>query len=496
MEPEPPPSTPAVPVGGTALARRARLGVVALVSGNVMQQLTVLVGNVYLYRLLKLEHFGAFAIVQFALSFFALFGDAGLGAALIQREREPTQRELSSVWMVQLLLSAAIVSTVWIGAPYIVRFWPDMPESGVWLFRALSIDFMLTAMRVVPVIQMERHLQFGRLSALEVGLSMGFFVTAVAFAWQGFGLMSLVFAVLVQGTVGLVGAYAMRPWRPSVVLDVDALRPLMRFGLSYQAKNVFGFLTNAVLPIYGGRVLGQRRVGLINWAQTTAYFPLQFVQIISRIGFPLYSRLQSDKKAFAETLERAVQATAAVTHVCVGIFLGLGPSIIAVVFTDKWMPALPLLYIYSVGISVGFLTPVVMTALDATGRAGTTLRIAAFTALAIWVSVPIAAHYRQEIGFAIAYVAMMIASNALVVVIVRSIVPGARLWPRVRASILSSVVIAAAGRYVLSPHVHGPVTLVAAVIAVIVLFAGVVYVIDRQGVRDALAFVRTKKQPA
>ncbi|MEO7095693.1 MAG: hypothetical protein ABI175_20715, partial [Polyangiales bacterium] len=162
----------------------------------------------------------------------------------------------------------------------------------------------------------------------------------------------------------------------------------------------------------------------------------------------------------------------------------------------KWMPALPLLYIYSVGISVGFLTPVVMTALDATGRAGTTLRIAAFTALAIWVSVPIAAHYRQELGFAIAYVAMMIASNVLVVVIVHFIVPGARLWPRVRASIVSSLVIAAAGRWVLSPHVHGPVTLVAAVVAVIVLFAGVMYVIDRQGVRDALAFVRTKKQPA
>ncbi len=88
--------------------------------------------------------------------------------------------------------------------------------------------------------------------------------------------MSLVGAVLVQGFLGVIGAFAMRRWRPSLVLDRKLLSPIIRFGVSYQLKNLVGFSFGAIAPVYGGRALGQTGLGFVNWAQSTyAFFPPQ-----------------------------------------------------------------------------------------------------------------------------------------------------------------------------------------------------------------------------
>ena len=118
----------------------------------VALQFIVLGGDIYLRRRLEPADFGLFAIIQFALAFFAYFGDAGLGGALIQKKDEPTQAELSSVWVLQLLLTLIVLIVVWWSAPLIVSFWPDMKKEGVWVLRALSIDLLLTGMRSVPIL--------------------------------------------------------------------------------------------------------------------------------------------------------------------------------------------------------------------------------------------------------------------------------------------------------------------------------------------------------
>src|SRR5262245_385047 len=111
-----------------ALGGKARRGVALLILRTVLLQLTVLGGNVVLARALDPGHFGVFAIVQFALSFFAFFGDAGLGGALVQKKEEPSQRELSSVFCLQLLIVAVLMAAVFAFAAVLRDIWPALPE--------------------------------------------------------------------------------------------------------------------------------------------------------------------------------------------------------------------------------------------------------------------------------------------------------------------------------------------------------------------------------
>ena len=281
-----------------------------LVGRTAALQVMVLVGEVWLRRLLTPADFGAFAIAQFVLIFFAQVGDAGLGGALIQKKEEPTHVELSSICWLQIGIALAVVLAMWTASPLALRIWPDISSDAVWLFRALSLNLFLTAVRVVPAMLMERHLLYGRLAVLEIMLTVPYYVTAVVLARMGLGVMALAAAVLAQGILGVVGAFVMYPWKPSLVIDRQALRPIVRFGATYQLKNIIGLACGAIAPIYAGRALGQAQLGFIDWAQRTAFFPLKLVEIMARVSFPLYSRLQGDRGAFADALGRSVQICA------------------------------------------------------------------------------------------------------------------------------------------------------------------------------------------
>lgn len=505
-QPPSPPETPDQPPallssGGmhddsvtTDLKRKARFGAIALTLRMILLQITILVGGIALRRRLAVADFGAIAIAQVAMQFFAYFGDAGLGGALIQQKEPPKQRELSSIWCLQLVLSTVIVAVVWLAAPLMVRFWPDLPPSAMWLFRALSINLLLTAARVVPTVLMERELQFGRLSALEVLLVIPYYLVAIWLAHAGYGVFALVAAILTQGAFGVLGAFSMRPWRPSLIFDQKALRPILGFGIMYQLKNMVGFASGAITPVYAGRMLGQTQLGLIGWAQETAYFPLKLVEVISRISFPLYSRLQHDKELLARSIERSIQLCALCTLFFVGLILGLGPNIASVVYTSKWLPAVPILYVYAIGIAFGFLTPLVAPVFDATGRPQINLRFSVGWTVAIAALVPLTTPRWGAVGFAIGYCVPMILGNCLMLVVLKKMIPDARFWRRTRAAVVGGAVVATLGLRWLSAWATGPFQLVVAVLLEATAFVACVILLDRSLVNDALSILPSRRR--
>jgi O-antigen/teichoic acid export membrane protein len=475
---------------GAALQRKARFGTFVLILRLIALQLIVLGGDVLLRRRLDPADFGLFAIVQFALAFFAYFGDAGLGGALVQKKDEPTQPELSSIWCAQIVLSLGLVGLIWFLAPSIVAFWPDMKADGVWVLRALSVSLLLTSMRTVPMLLMERHLEYGRLSVLEVLLNAAFYVTAVVLARMDLGVMALVYAVLTQGTFGVVGAFWMRRWKPSLALDLKLLAPIVRFGAAYQVKNLIGFAAGAIAPVYGGRVLGQAGLGFINWAQATAFFPLKLVEVMARVSFPLFSRLQDDKPSFARSLERSLQISATGTLFFVGLGLGMGPSIVHIIYTDKWIPGLSLFYVYVACISVGFLSPLVAPAFDAIGRPQVMARFSvAWTAAAI-VIVPFTTPRWGALGFVIGACIPMVLGNLVLLAFVLKTFPLVRIWPPIRASLVGAVAVGLLGKLVLSAWIVGVISFVASILALAALFLSILASLDRTLLHDALAIVR------
>jgi PST family polysaccharide transporter len=376
-------------------------------------------------------------------------------------------------------------------APWVVTFWADLPKGADHMLRALSLELLLTSLRVVPAILLERELFFGRLAVLDLVLTMAFYGSAVVLAHLGYGPYALVAAVLIQGVAGIVAAYSFRPWLPSFQCNTAILRPVLKFGVVFQAKHIIGFVNGAVMPLYAGRALGSYALGIVTWSQNTAFFPLRIVDILGRVNFPLLSRLQHDERAFAQSLERTIQVCATVTLLFVALFLGLGPMVVQVIYGDKWMPALPTLYVFAVAISVGFLVPIINGALDAIGQPRVMMRLGIYWAILNWSVVTAVMQFRSgAFSFSLAYCVHVLFGNLAAVFAVRKLVPAAHLWPRIRAAGVSATVAALFARGALLPWITGPLTLTVTVLAVTAVYGAVVALLDRSALVELRAIVQ------
>jgi O-antigen/teichoic acid export membrane protein len=235
----------------------------------------------------------------------------------------------------------------------------------------------------------------------------------------------------------------------------------------------------------------------VTWSQNTAFFPLRIVEILSRVNFPLLSRLQHDTQAFAKTLEKTIQICATVTLLFVALFMGLGPSLVQIIYGDKWVPALPTFYVFTLAISVGFLSPIINGALDAIGKPRVMMRLGMYWTAINWVAVTVTMHYAKgALAFSLGYCVHIIVGNLAVVFVVKRLIPQAQLWARIRASLAAAVVAAAAGHWAILRWTSGPVTLVAAILAEAAIFACVLALLDRSALREMLAQVRRRPKSA
>jgi PST family polysaccharide transporter len=336
---------------------------------------------------------------------------------------------------------------------------------------------------------MERELLFGKLAALDVVLSVAFYVVATALAFAGLGVWALVAGVLAQGVAGVIVAYVFHPFRPKLALDGRLLRPILKFGVPFQLTRMVGFVNTAVTPIYAGSKLGSYPLGLITWAQSTAYFPLKLVEIVGRIAFPLYSRLQDDKPLLGESFGRSIQLCAAFTAYFVALCCGMGSQIIHVVFGDKWLVALPLLIVYAIAISVGFLGPIVGAVLDATGRPGLVLPLALFWTALNWIVVPLTTSRWGTIGFAIGYCVHVVVGNLVIIALTARLIPHSRLLRRLWSPALGGAVVYFLARYVLAGRADSMLGFIGSAALLLATHAALLFLFDRRGMMDALKIV-------
>ncbi len=364
--------------------RRAIVGGAALVLRQGLVKGLAIVGGVILARILTPEAFGTYAIVVFVVALFSLIGDMGLGAALIQQETEPTERNYRVVFTVQLVVFGSASAAIILFGPWIAtRF--GLGSDGVWLMRILALGLLVSSLRTLPALRLERHLEYRQLVLAEAAQGIVFQVIAIAAAVSGLGVLSFGLAAIAGTIAATLILNVIAPWRPGLAWNWAEVRGLLRFGLPYQGAGVLSFVKDAVNPLFIGIIAGVAAVGFINWATVIVGYPLLISAILARLYFPAFSRLRS-RPEIASAFGGAVIRWS--VFIAVGLtvpFLPAASYWTHVVFGSQWLPAVPLLYLQAIAIPFAAAVAVGMGILNATGRSAIALGFAALWMGATWL---------------------------------------------------------------------------------------------------------------
>ena len=395
-------------------------------------------GGIFLARLLAPEIFGIFAIISFVINFFAFFSDVGLGAALIQKKDELTKKDLAVTFTLQQILVVAVVLLIYLSAPFFSLKY-HLGQQGIWLIRIFSLSLFLTSLKTIPSILLERKLKFTRLIWPEVVEVISFQILAVGLAWLGFGVWSFIIGLLVRSLLGVIVLYLISPWRPNFAWDSLIARRLVSFGLPFQLNGFIATIKDAVMPVFVGAVSGTVAVGYLNWALTFSKLPILFMSDIFRVTFPTYSRIQDNKEVLKKAIEKTIRFTNLFLFPTVFLLAATAKPIVTIIFTDKWLPALPAFYIHLGGILVVGITNTFMDSLWALGKTKIAVKLLIIFTLVNWVaSVPLVYRF-GFVGAMIGSVIVLYISLPLTWYYIRKIVKVEviqHIWPAFLASSL------------------------------------------------------------
>lgn len=326
-----------------ALKKRTLSSAFSLTLGRAIGQIVTSIGGIILARILVPEMFGIFAVVNFAVIFCGLFSDLGLGAALIQKKETLTRDDLRTTFTVQQILMGFLLVVIFLVSPAIMR-WYEFETPHVWLLRTLSLSLFLTSFKSIPSVLLQRALAFNRLVTTEITEILIFQVTAIWLAILGFGVWSFVWAVLLGSLASLILLYILSPWKISYGIKSQSARRLIHFGVFCQLNNLINFGKDAVTPVLVGKICGAAGVGYFNWADRFICLSVFFPQIIGRITFSAFSRIQSDKALLKKAVEKSIRFGSILFFPPFVMSCAFARPIIHYLYTDKWLPGLTAFY--------------------------------------------------------------------------------------------------------------------------------------------------------
>lgn len=306
----------------------------------------------FLARLLAPDAFGLVAMATVVFELANAFINSGLGAALI-RSKTVSDADLNTVFYTNLLLSLVAYAALFAGAPYIAAFY-SQPELTP-LIQVMGLVVFINAAKVVQTAILSRKMDFktqmkaNTLSVLVSGC------LAVAAAWSGWGVWSLVVQMLSSALISALVLWLVSQWRPALQFSTESFSRLFGFGRNLLAEGLLSVLYQNSYVLVIGRFFSAELTGLYFLAKKVSnLISQQLTSAVQRATFPALSTLQDDNAALLYKYRQIMQLMMFLIAPIMGLLAGLAPVLFELMFDERWAGAVPYLQLLCV---VGALYP-------------------------------------------------------------------------------------------------------------------------------------------
>lgn len=323
------------------------------------------VANMVLAWLLSPADFAVIGILAVFIAVSNSLLDGGFGAALIQKQK-PTGSDYTTVFYFNAAVSVILYGVLYAAAPAIAA-WFAIPVLGP-VLRVLGLVLIANAFCIIPATRLRKRLSFRQLSIVSLVSALSGGVVAVLLALRGDGVWALVALQLVAATVRCILLWAVTRWSLSAGFSMRSLRSLFGFGgymfaaglLQETCNNIQGAVIGRFAPLSVGYFNQARKLD-----QVTSYtLPNVLVQVL----FPVYSSFSGDSRRLAAVLASNVRLVSLLVMPLLCVLAILAEPLIALIYTDKWLPAVPYFRIFCVAGLTASLQNINFYAVAAAGR--------------------------------------------------------------------------------------------------------------------------------
>jgi O-antigen/teichoic acid export membrane protein len=187
------------------------------------------------------------------------------------------------------------------------------------------------------------------------------------------------------------------PWKPEFSFSYSKVKGMVHFGSKVAVARLVGYFSSNMDLLIAGKILGKTQLGYYAIAVSLALIPLdKMVSTISRVAFPVFSKVQGDPALLRRYYLKCVKFVAFASFpVCLGIFL-VAESAVPLFLSEKWLPAILPLKILSMVTAFRAIHTINTPLQVAVGRPDVTMSNSAIIASVLALSFFVGASYGLE----------------------------------------------------------------------------------------------------
>jgi O-antigen/teichoic acid export membrane protein len=278
---------------GDGLRAKVMRGGVGLATGSTAEQASRFVRNMVLTRLLAPDALGTMAIVLSASSIMNAFTDVGVRSALIQNPRGAEDRYLNSAWWLGMSRAILMYAIIFGASPWVSNFYRQ-PELSALLRVALLGAVLEGAMSPRSALP-QKQMKLWRWAVISNGGAICGVILTLLLSVFIRNVWALALGYCSENAFRCILSYALCPGLPSIRLDRQAVRDLLKF-----SRGIFGLsFLNLIFARADVFVLGKlysvKTLGLYTMAVSLIQTPTGFIiALLMGTLLPALSHVQED----------------------------------------------------------------------------------------------------------------------------------------------------------------------------------------------------------
>lgn len=296
-----------------------------------------------LARLIAPSDFGLIGMATVFTGFALIFGELGIGGAIIQKQ-DLREAHYSSAFWLNVLVGLLLTGLFILLSPLIAAFF-EKPELRM-IVVILSLNFVLSSFTVVQQAILMKAMHFRALMVRDLGAVMIAGVVGIACALRGLGVWSLVAQTLTYTIVNNLFLWIFSSWRPHFTFSRAAMGDIFHFSANMTGFQFVNYFARNVDHLIIGKFLGAQALGYYTLAYKLMMLPVQnSTWVINKVMFPAFSRIQDQLEKVRENYLKLLKAVALLVFPGMALFHVLASDLVSLVYGDQWQPAAALIEI-------------------------------------------------------------------------------------------------------------------------------------------------------
>lgn len=445
------------------------------ISGLQLVTLTVLA------RLLSPADFGLMGMIMVVIGFAGSFADMGISNAIIHRQ-DTTREQLSSLYWLNIFAGVIVFCIVCASNPLIVKFYRE--PRLIKLLYLTAIIFLITPIGQQFQIILQKELRFNRLVKIEIVSALINSLVAIASAFAGLGVFSLIWGQLASASAKVIMLLGVgwQQWRPSFHFAKCDLKGYLSFGIYQMGERTINYLNSNFDYLLIGSTLGASALGYYTLAYNLILKPTSLINpVITKVAFPVFSLIQNEKEKLRIGYLKILKLLSTIIFpMMVGLAV-VAPLVVSIIFGEQWLQSIILIQILTI---VGLFRSVgnpVGSLLLAKGRADLGFKWNLGWCLIQMPGLYIGAKLGGVVGVAIAYSIIVIFGSILnYLILIRNLIGQClrdyirSMWPALWISVIMGILVLLLG-VIFGPRSHRSILIIQILFGVLIYIGLMVY---------------------